>query len=296
MIVPMFHTLRTRPIAFSSSVEPMSQYMRHLTHGFQLLSQCTENIQAQLNGVRNSLRDMLNSADADQFPRRGRHAVSVFDILHAVYGSSSVEGVGDILCSLCLHSQLAGPPSARPLGHCARDSNVQILHTLHRTEFGTGNLARSSISFDDWLSAFSLNCVPLRIISSLPPSCAHCSLRAPRLFKFHITVARPLFFVDVSAWKISTSARLSLVFTTVDGWTVSYHLCGAIYHGQNHWASRWITREGQVWGHDGQLHRGKLMSHGKARADADNADNSEGCFLGSFQQKTLSLLIYAIDY
>jgi hypothetical protein len=59
------------------------------------------------------------------------------------------------------------------------------------------------VSFDDWLGAFCLNCVsPPRILSSLQPPCAHCSVPAPRLFKFNVTVAIPLFFVDISEWKI----------------------------------------------------------------------------------------------
>jgi hypothetical protein len=78
-------------------------------------------------------------------------------------------------------------------------------------------------------------------------TCSHCSLPA-RLFKFYLTMAHPLFFVDVSAWKISTNPHQRLVFTTVDGHNICYRLCGAIYHGQNHWVRRWITRECQVWG------------------------------------------------
>ena len=104
-----------------------------------------------------------------------------------------------------------------------------------------------------------------------------------------MTVALPFFLVDISDWKIS-SPRLALVFTTVDDHNISYRLCSTIYHGHNHWVCRWITHKGQVWGHDGQLHQGKFVARGNGREDI-----SDDAFMESFQQKTLSTLIYVVD-
>jgi hypothetical protein len=95
--VPLFHTIRTRPVAFSSGVQSMSQYMPHLMEGFRLL--CTENLQAQLTITTSVTR----SIDCNRFPRRGPRAIEAFNVLDAVYGPSSVEGVGDICARIAFN-------------------------------------------------------------------------------------------------------------------------------------------------------------------------------------------------
>ncbi len=286
VVVPLFHTLRTHPVAFSSAVQRVSPYMTHLVQHFHLLSRRTEDLQPHLNDIRNSLRDMLSSASPDHFPRRGAVPIGAFDVLYAICGPSSIEGVGDVVCSTCHHSQLRDPPSSQPLGHFARPPLILHIHS---------NQAHAAISFACWLRTFTLNSVAHATLSSVRQACARCSSPAPLVFRFDVTSAPRLFFVDVSEWILSTSPQVALNFPVLNGPTLTYRLCGAIYHGANHWTCRWITREAQVWGHDGRLHRGKLVPHGKARVDSDDTSTSTGCFLGSSVDNTLSILIYAID-
>ena len=71
-----------------------------------------------------------------------------------------------------------------------------------------------------------------------------CPLLEPSAARFQIR-RYISFFVDVSEWILSTSPQVALKFPVLNGATLSYHLCGAIYHGANHWTC-WITRETQV--------------------------------------------------
>jgi hypothetical protein len=296
VIVLLFHTLRTHPVAFGSAVQHMTQFMSHLVVHFHHLSRRSEDLQAQLNNIRNSLRDMLSSASPNNFPRRGAVPIGAFDVLYAICGPSSIEGVGDIVCSTCQLSQLRGARSTQPLGHFARPPLVQFTRILDGADPGPRDLAQSPISFAHWLRAFTLNSVSHLSVSSVRDTCGRCSTPAPHVFTFDATSAPRLFFVDVSDWTLSTSPQLTLQFSALSGCTLIYRLCGAIYHGTNHWTCRWISRETQVWAHDGRLHRGKLVAHGKARVDSEDGSASAGCSLGSMQDSTLSILIYASVY
>ncbi len=288
VVVPLFHSIRARPLTFSSRTQSMSLYMSRLIQGFSL--QSTEHRQTQLNVICNSLRDMLSAIDSLRFPRRGPHAISAFDILDAICGVASLEGVGNILCAHCAQSQLPSTLSSCCLGHYPHVSRLQILRTLYGSDVTAGAIVRSPIPFDDCLRAFCLNCMAHTDLSSLLPLCVQCSAPSPRFFKFCVMATPPLFFMDVSAWIFTTSPRLTLNFATVDGHEVHYHLCGAIYHAHNHWTSQWLSNE-QVWDHDGQLHGGKLVFHIRIRDDAPTASNRHWVL----QDKTLSILIYAID-
>ena len=121
--------------------------MPHLVKHFRLLSQHTEELQARLNNIRDSLRDMLSADDRDRFPPRGPHAISVFDVLDAVYGPSSIEEVADILRSRCFQSQLPEPVGSHPLGRYAHRSNLQFLRTLCRFDTAEGGISGSTVSF-----------------------------------------------------------------------------------------------------------------------------------------------------
>ena len=78
----------------------------------------------------------------------------------------------------------------------------------------------------------------------------------------------------------------------VNGTPITYHLCTTIYHGINHWTTRWISSNGHVWSHDGQRHRGALQSDGKI---IEPLGRSKHCSLRTSGPGTLSILIYALD-
>jgi len=80
----------------------MSQCVPHLIEGFRLL-QCTEDLQARLNNICNSLRDMLSAADGNRFPRRGPRAIGVFNILDAVYELRLLKGSAIFCARILFH-------------------------------------------------------------------------------------------------------------------------------------------------------------------------------------------------
>lgn len=129
---------------------------------------------------------MLSSASPDHFPRRGAVPIGAFDVLYAIYGPSSIEGVGDIVCSTCHHSQFRKPPSSQPLRHFARLPLIQFTHILDGADPAPRDLPRSPISFAHWLHAFTLNSVAHLSLSSVRH---YCSSPAPHVFRFDVTSA-----------------------------------------------------------------------------------------------------------
>jgi hypothetical protein len=61
---------------------------------------------------------------------------------------------------------------------------------------------------------------------------------------------------DMSQYQ--TSLLESIVITTVNGDCMTYKLRGVLYYQDNHFTSRFISKSGRVWFHDGIL-TGKQM-------------------------------------
>jgi hypothetical protein len=153
---------------------------------------------------------------------------------------------------------------------------------------------RPTISFDDWLAAFWLNCFPPRALAHFPLSspCTSCQQPPHYTLTLRFTCTPPIIFFNVADWDLQTNAFLPLSLVMVDGTPNTYRLCAVIYHGGNHWTSRWVTSNGHVWGHDGQKHRGALESDGKME---EPCGRSKLCSLRTYGSRTLSILVYALD-
>ena len=152
-----------------------------------------------------------------------------------------------------------------------------------------------TVSFEDWLGAFWLNCFPNHALAHFPLTslCTSCQCLLWCSLVLWLTCTLPFFFfLNVADWHIQTNPNQSLMLEMVDGAPKTYWLCMVIYHGRNHWTLQWITFDGHVWGHDGQKHKGRLQSEGKM---VEHCGRSKFCSLRAYDSHTLSIPVYALD-
>ena len=72
--------------------------------------------------------------------------------------------------------------------------------------------------------------------------------------------APPIIAFDMSQYQISLSE--SIVITTTNGDRTTYKLKGVMYHHDNHFTSRFISKPGRVWFHDGILTGRQMVQEG----------------------------------
>jgi hypothetical protein len=251
----------------------------------------TSNFQHHLNQLRDGVRDILSHDDTDRFPRFGPHTIGIFEPLRTVFGFTSLEAYAQLICTNCYRPRLADSGALR---HDATVSNLHMALRLRGDHSPVPTTARPTISFDNWLCAYWLNCFSARILEQFPATqpCPSCSQQLPLALVLRITHAPTFFFLETSCWDFETNPRHSLKLVMVDGTPILYRLCAAIYHGVNHWTSRWISSNGHVWNHDGQKRRGALQSDGKM---IEPLGRSKHCSLRVSGSGTLSVLIYTLD-
>lgn len=291
--VPLFHTLRTRSHHFVTEASELSPSMKHLANSTLSIIAQSSNFQHHLNQLRDSMRDILSDADSHRFPRFGPCAIGVFEPLCAVFGSTSLEARGQLICTSCYQPRIADSGALR---HNAIVTNLHMALHLHGNHSPIPTTTRPTTSFNNWLCAYWLNCFSFsaRLLDQFSETqpCPSCSQQSPLALVLRITHAPIFFFIETSGWDFETNPFHSLSLVMVDGTPISYHLCAAIYHGVNHWTSRWISPNGHVWNHDGQKHRGALQSDGKM---IEPFGRSKHCSLHVSGSGTLSILIYALD-
>ena len=235
---------------------------------------------------------MLTLQEPARFPRSGHRSIAVFGLLHVLFAASSLEATGQLICSHCHWVRLC---DTRPLRHDVTVSMLEMVsYFQHVSTTITHSETLPSTTFDDWLAGFWLNSFSMRNLNQVSSEARCPSCQQPQQYSVQtsFTATPPLFFVNVSDWNLRTDPHHTLKLMTSDGLRRSYHLCAAIYHGSDHWSSRWISPTGHVWGHDGQKHRGGLESQGKL---FEPFGRSKYCSLRSFGSGTLAILIYALE-
>jgi hypothetical protein len=255
-----------------------------------VLSQ-SSNFQRHLNELRDHLRDLLSQVDAARYPRFGPNTIGVFEPLSEIIGPTSLEAIGQLICVTCHAPRIQ---ETHALNHDATSTNLRLAFDLRSDARPIPVSTRPTISFEDWLAAYWLNCFSPRTLErfSATVPCSSCSQQSLPSLVLRITHAPALFFVDVSCWDLETNPFHVLYLVMVDGTPITYRLSAAIYHGINHWTSRWISLNGHVWSHDGRKHHGTLQSDGKM---TEPLGRSKFCSLRTSGSATLSILIYALD-
>jgi hypothetical protein len=114
--------------------------------------------------------------------------------------------------------------------------------------------------------------------------CPHCSsdLTCPVVFN----EAPKILIFEYPDMNIRTSP--TVVVTAMDRSQTVLHLRGIVYHGGFHFTSQIITKDKDVWYHDGQQTGQRCAYHGKLEDMPDNQ-------LRHCKQRNLVLAVYAQD-
>ena len=164
----------------------LSPYMTHLANSTLAIMSQTSNFQHHLNQLRDGLRDILSHQDSDRFPRFGPHAVGVFEPLCTIFGNTSLQAHGQLICQSCCRPQITGFGT---LHHNATDSNLYMASHIYGHESLTLPTTRRTISFDKWFAAYWLNCFPHHLLEQFPANqpCPSCSQQTPLALILQIT-------------------------------------------------------------------------------------------------------------
>lgn len=151
------------------------------------------------------MRDNLAQGDPNRFPRFGQQMVGVMEILFAMFDCACLEAFGQLMCTGCGSSCLSH--SGR-LGHHAVRSSMQFAFDLQQEpELRKVALAHQpTISFDDWLAAFWVNCFPPHALVHflLSSPCTSCQQQSRYTLTLQFTCTPPIIFFNVAAWDIQT--------------------------------------------------------------------------------------------
>jgi hypothetical protein len=75
--------------------------MARFADGVQSLLLESSEYQQHLNSLRDRLRDDLFLADPARFPRYGCHPIAAVEVLSAIFGFTSLEALGQLICATC---------------------------------------------------------------------------------------------------------------------------------------------------------------------------------------------------
>ena len=287
VMVPIFHLLRTASPPLSHAVNILSPLMSNLQRGMTSVLRATGNAQSTFNNARNEIRDTLSSMDERRFPRHGHSGTSVGEVLSELLGDRCVEAIGVVRCDHC-QSERATQPLPRRLGSDCLQSCHELFSQL-RLECG---LFSSKVTFGRLMATYFVNAIThpqLRGITPQCPSCRNISTSSPFVTA---TTTPAIMFLDTSEWTLLDVPHRVFQLPRDNGGVAVYRLFGAIYYGSYHWTSCFISRDGHVWGHDGQKRRGTLKSLGNMSPSQHIHSFHD---IRSFESRSLSVLMYVLD-
>ena len=111
--------------------------------------------------------------------------------------------------------------------------------------------------------------------------CSECESNLMK-HKYYTEVPKLMVF-EYPNQKIATSHKITF---KSNGDTTVLHLRGIVYHGSNHFTSRIISSEGDIWFHDG-------IATGKSCEDDGHLSTTSNQDLKSCKGRQLVLAIYA---
>jgi len=221
-------------------------YLGVLSNGFHLVIEG----HASLEDIRDAVRMHLHELDASKFPMGQIGA-----------------GVGDLAFTM-LHTDriMAESQRACECGYTEDTADHHLGYVIYT------NNSSASASTSEWVSDLQTN---------TQRKCPQCSDTMIKHISY--TEFPKIVVFEYPNLNIETSHEIRL---KKDGQTTVLHLRGIVYHGENHFTSRIISPEGNIWYHDGMTTGGTCDSDSHLKSTADTK-------LRTCEGKALVLAIYA---
>ncbi|KAJ7106599.1 hypothetical protein C8R44DRAFT_563729, partial [Mycena epipterygia] len=217
MVSPMYNIWKDHGVKWSDMFQMVGEYVGILAKGFESVQRGT----AKIEGARDSMRAALRRDCGELFPS-GQYLTSIDDLAQKLYGSGEW-GVSQIKCPKCGRAQEAETDfsAALTITYCGK------LRSRYNADYSISHWLR-----DRMIQRTTLGCV--------------CGSGMLKLIT--INHAPPLIYLSLSDTDILIDSALNL---KVGDFRQRYALRGVIYGGENHFTSRIIKPNGEMWYHDG---------------------------------------------
>ena len=210
----LFNIWQDDPLTWTGIFRNINSRLGTLAAGFEKVL----NHNAAFEDIRNRIRYELNKSDSVRFPY-GSHGASVSNLAMAMFKSNRILATSQCMCTSCDYSM----PRANA-----------------RTNFFLENNDLTQHSTAKWLQTLELETYQ---------ECPHCLSDMKHPIVYH-TAPKILIF-EYPDMNIRTSPTVTV--TTTDGNRVVLNLRGIVYCGGFHFTSRIITKDKEVWYHDGRV-------------------------------------------
>ncbi|OBZ78025.1 hypothetical protein A0H81_02091 [Grifola frondosa] len=181
--------------------------------------------------VRNRMRDQLSASRPATFPRRGTEVTSITDVMQTLFECPSGFAHSRASCATCHTSHIINTDISRNYVWCLYRSLWPPSVTQHHVT--------------------PTDCIDRLLTGGTTVSCTGCHSTVPVITT--LTTAPPLIVLEVvrdNLIDIHVDIELGLSLR-IGMESKSWALVGMVYAGSNHFTSRFISRAGDVWYHDG---------------------------------------------
>ena len=205
---------------------------------------------ASLEVIRDVMRGQLHEIDPQAFPM-GANSASVGELAFRMMSSDNVISESQLMCSTCDYAE------------------DEVDHDLGYTLIAKNKTPLSTIKWVDELEKPDTK------------KCPNCSSSLVKQL-YYTDIPKVIVF-EYPNTNIKTSHKIRFKTGNVN---IVLHLRGIVYHGENHFTSRIISPEGNIWFHDG-ISTGSTCEHdGHLKTTTDKA-------LYKCKGKALVLAVYA---
>ncbi|EIW52162.1 uncharacterized protein TRAVEDRAFT_135837 [Trametes versicolor FP-101664 SS1] len=186
--------------------------------------------------MRDLLRDVLFTTHPDRFPRRGRTMMAVSDLLACLFYCPISFARSSLVCRSCTAESV----------HVV-DVGRSYAWYLTPAAFRTNHPGQSSLTTSEYVECL--------LTTGIEIHCPTC--RSLNKVTTTLTQAPPLLVLETSpVVTIRPEANLSLPVNDV---MHTWRLTGAIYHGFDHFTSRYVDPAGSTWYHDGDITKNRCI-------------------------------------
>lgn len=284
ILTPLFHVVRTCSDDLAGSIATSSDFIASFVFNIRNTVGIADGLQLHpiLESLRDSLRDSISAFNPSRYPRHGAACIPADDLWCTLFPSAMLQGSLVLRCGVC--SQVRLKREGRWYGWEAVPSRRDVLRLLALDT----PISTSSISFEEWLHCLFLNAVGQRALREWNELCTVCHSRSSTLLEPCISSAPPLVVFNVCHWTLSSNPPQFFTIASELGPEVQYGLAVLVYHGLDHYTSRWVDQLGQIWQYDGVQNRGNMVLEFLAFPCCPEAA------LGSLGERQLNLLMYIL--
>ena len=224
------------------------EYMKVLVDGFEKVYQKNTSLEI----IRDIVRDNLYQSYPASFPK-GRNSASVSELAFKMFASNAFDGVSELYCSKCDQYE---PEIDCRIGQVLNIESCKVPSTQY--------------------------CISQLMIPQ-NQRCTECFTRLEKCLTYN--EPPKLLVLEYPYSNIKTSHKIKI---KVNNNITFLYLKGIIYHGENHFTSRIISKDGKIWFNDGITTGGKSIEEGHLSTMSDKD-------LKKCKDKNFVLAIYACN-